>query len=218
MTNARTTAAMVLMVGLATGCGSSHTTIDGGDAERTGGSAGSGSTIQQTGGEGGTISVETGGTETGGTMAGGAVTTGGVEATGGNETTGGTGPCIPKTCLTIVVELAGGQTDPVPDACGLVDNGCGNLIDCGGCDENHACGDGTWDQYVTLDDGIPNLCGGGCDVIYAGDWCADPSAANIRCTFSGNVPPTQRLSGGYVSNCTQNASNGFDKWCCSFGQ
>ena len=64
----------------------------------------------------------------GGNPAGGENSAG--SANGGNGNTGTT--CIPKTCLTIAVELAG-TTEGPPDACGIVEDGCGNVIDCGGC-------------------------------------------------------------------------------------
>ena len=131
-------------------------------------------------GTGGTItggsSTDTGGTvSTGGTGGTGGTDTGGSDLqTGGNDVTGGFGtggfedPCIPKTCLTIAVELNSGVTDPVPDACGLVNDGCGNIIDCGGCSGGKFCGGGSLNteyepfSWGELDDGIDNLCGGGC--------------------------------------------------------
>jgi hypothetical protein len=50
-------------------------------------------------------------------------------------------PCTPLTC------------DDYPDVdCGLVVDGCGDIINCGDCPDPYICGA----------DGIPNTCGGGC--------------------------------------------------------
>jgi len=145
------------------GCGSSSTTVVESLAE-TGGvsNGGAGGEPAATGGvsEGGSV---TGGVATGGDESGGVSNGGAGGSTGGVENTGGTGVCTPKTCLTIAVELAGGVTDPVPEACGLVDDGCGNIIDCGGCEFPTECGLMKWNGIDDrLSEGHPNLCGRNC--------------------------------------------------------
>jgi hypothetical protein len=156
---------------------------EGGSAVNTGGNGGD----VYVGGSGGNVVQPTGGVgnePTGGAGGNAGVAgepnlggTSGEPNTGGTGNTGGT--CVPKTCLTIAVELAGGQTDPVPEACGLVNDGCGNLIDCGGCEPGSICGGG---KSVSYDPdletgGVPHLCGGDC-VFVAG------SEDNLRNIFN----------------------------------
>jgi hypothetical protein len=196
-----------------TGCGSSATTISP-DPYSSAGAATGGSI-----GEGGVDVVSTGGniSETGG-VGGNGPTTGGAET--GGETTGGVGgTCIPKTCLTIAVELANGVTDPVPDACGIVDDGCGNLIDCGGC-EIGFCGsgdfqdweDGKPEEYLS---GTPNLCGGGCDKSrYSWVSCPDTSIL-VACSQKTSIVPTVLLSDRYdATNCSVITELMDELWCC----
>jgi hypothetical protein len=110
---------------------------------------------------------------------GGNGTGGGSGETGGTGTeTGGSGTCVPKTCLTLAVELdtTWDGTGTSPDACGLLDDGCGNLIDCGGCAAGWGCGVGTllYDENfsagaapeqirISTDDNfVPNICRNSC--------------------------------------------------------
>lgn len=194
------------------GC-SSNTTVDSQDIQETGGSAGSvgigdagsgseisgsgGDVVQPTGGTGADLGGTAGEPSLGGTS--------GEPSTGGTGNTGGT--CVPKTCLTIAVELAGGQTDPIPEACGIVDDGCGNLIDCGGCEQG-ICGGGSLltDIPFEADDGIPGLCNGGCQKNHE---CGD-GRAHIVCS-NEDITPTKTTSGQTLTNCTN-----YDvfRWCC----
>jgi hypothetical protein len=97
-------------------------------------------------------------------------------SSGGNTSTTSTSndSCIPKTCLEIATELVGNTRDSYmysiePDACGTYDDGCGNSIDCGGCDSDIAdCGlmdfyNITFELY-THSRSVAGLCQGGCQV------------------------------------------------------
>lgn len=194
-------------------CGSSTTInepLGEAGAPNVGGNIGyAGSPLGETGGEtsvssGGQVTTGGIGTQTGGTgnetQTGGTLPVGGSGTGGSVEPTGGTGPCVPKTCLTIAVELAGGQTNPVPDACGLVNDGCGNLIDCGGCVEGE-CGEQAG-EYKN-----DNLCGSGCvyqPLLDGGSGCP-PHLKNISCPND--------LS-GYYAQFACNPSNLEHVWCC----
>ena len=116
----------ILSLTIFTGCsgGNDFTTEDAemmggdGDGTETGGNVGDGDgdgDTGETGGDGGDGGdgdvVSSGGTDPG---------TGGTDGTGGDPSTGGTSACVPSTCE----ELNG---------CGEVLDGCGNLINCGGC-------------------------------------------------------------------------------------
>lgn len=204
----KTSYSLFAIAALVLGC-SSSTTVDGQDNE-TGGSPG----LIGEAGSGGEIFVPdgTGGadTQTGGS---GSQNTGGMDAAGGAGDTGGTGTgtCVPKTCLTIAVELAGGQTDPVPEACGLVDDGCGNLIDCGGCKEG-GCGLGIPEPNgisgdVSITTGTPNLCSGGC-VPYGQCTSTIGDGAIWYCS--------ETLSPHPECESTFDAFEGIDSWCCAF--
>ena len=111
-----------------------------------------------------------GGNESGGS--------GGSSSTAGNSggssdsstvSTGGSNVCVPKTCLTYAVEHGG------TNSCEIIDDGCGNFVDCGECPvDGTACGKSyrnpdlqhTW-QDPPL--GVPNVCGGGCLAVRQGD-------------------------------------------------
>lgn len=137
----------------------------------------------------------TGGGSTGGTAGatGGGGSTGGQGGTDGGGGTGGA--CVPKTCVTIGVELNG-------KACGTVSDGCGvNYIDCGACDTSsnpwNACGglpkpkpDGSQDL------GTPNKCDGGCTQI----WCSQPNCQGQKTLYTPSVICTGSESKLYV--CT----------------
>lgn len=163
----QTTAAAttIVLAGLLIGCGGSSTSTRGGgpSIQGEGGEAGSTVEPQETGGsteQTGGSTGETGGT--GGIVGGG--TGGMVEQTGGsgNEPgTGGATVCTPKTCLTYAVEMTGSNE---LQACGLIEDGCGNYIDCGGCENpSHACGGGSVLFDATIaNDAIEGICNGGC--------------------------------------------------------
>lgn len=81
---------------------------------------------------------------------------------------------MPKTCVTIGVELNG-------KACGTVSDGCGvNYIDCGACDSQaQVCGGAAPNPDGSPGVGVANLCGGGCTKYTGGQFpwlglCPDP--------------------------------------------
>lgn len=176
----------------------------GGSEPETGGSTGgepeTGGTVETGGTTGGTdeptggTEPETGGTETGGSAEAGA-------NTGGNSAGAGTGgePCVPVydrtdpelSCQLKAMELAGVTIEDLqggaemPDACGYIDDGCGNPINCNGCAEHKGCGTGEvtfngedenddgWIDVVfhddfTVNNQIPGLCQGGCVGVFNG--------------------------------------------------
>lgn len=148
----------IFLVALALGCSSNTTVIHEGDA--AGGSAG------ETGGDAGASGGSGAGSGTGGSAGVSTDGTAGSAGSGGTGDagagTGGTGgSCMPKTCLTYAVEHNG------TDACGVVSNGCGNFIDCGGCDDPaQKCGGSqppNPDRSVVASD--ENTCGGGCTTM-----------------------------------------------------
>ena len=137
---------MICVASLVFGCSSSttviHSEIDGAAGASSAGASGSG------GNAGGTAGTEADGQ---------AGASGSAGAAGGS---GGSGPCVPKTCLTYAVEHGG------TDACGIVDDSCGNVIDCGGCDNGQKCGGlppPNPDKTPVNSDA--NTCAGGCTSI-----------------------------------------------------
>jgi hypothetical protein len=182
----------------AIGCGSSSTstrgrTLDTGE----GGEAGQ-SVVEQTGGIG-NEPVSTGGT--------GAVPDG---------MGGSVGVCTPKTCLTFAIETTGSNE---LNACGLIEDGCGNYIDCGGCESLDRCGGGSLNREDggENDDGIPNICNGGCDTNSLAP-CLDEKIS-IGCAWNtdwylpGERVPTNagRL---LLTDCTQTEDP--YTWCCDY--
>lgn len=163
---------------LTVGCGSSSST-------RVGGGEAGGGVDTETGGASGSIASSVGGSDVssvggtdfgigGNTSSGGSdVGTGGENASGGAGNTGGN--CEPWNCTNIAIQLAGWSQesgDPVPEACGLVQDPCtGQYLDCGGCSANKECGAPNLDLEATYYPdsvveipGNPNLCGGNCDL------------------------------------------------------
>lgn len=152
-----------------------------GGAEPTGG------TDPETGGStGGTEAGGEGGAETGGTEEGAA---GGNAETGGEAGSGTGGEvCVPLydrndpelACQQKAMELAGISIEDLqggaemPDACGYIDDGCGNPINCNGCAEYKGCGVGEIEFLedaingtdVTIVNKVPSLCQGGCVGMY----------------------------------------------------
>lgn len=104
---------------------------------------------------------------TGGSGGSGGISgSGGIGGSSGLAGSGGEGggPCVPKTCTTVGVEL-GGQ------ACGTVSDGCGvNSINCGACDttsnSQNACGGlPKPNSDASQDPATANRCEGGCTKI-----------------------------------------------------
>ena len=177
----------------------------------SGGETSSGGTESGTG-SGGSGAGTTAGSNSGGTSGGRG--SGGTGSGGsGSGGPGGVAPgCIPKTCPTIAVELNGG-TDGSPQACGLVEDGCGNYIDCEGCsgygplynDAYASCGT---QIYADID---PNLCGTTCDRMSSTDPMTPgecpPGTWTVGCMQDEGIPwegcePTTPLGGFYPA------------WCC----
>lgn len=121
--------------------------------------------------------------------------------------------CVPKiTCESIGAE------------CGtILDDGCGNPIDCGVCDSSNyqtTCGEDGWDMSGTYHSGSDNVCGGGCEAFtlanvnfdcaahypqYPHEWhCAQPK--------SNKAPPTGSAC-VMIPNYTDN-----QWWCCEQGK
>jgi hypothetical protein len=206
-------------------------TETGGASGETGGTGGTGA-YDPTGGTGNDVAtggqdVGTGGQDVG---TGGAGTGGEPEATGGSGTggdaAGGTGNvgggCEPWDCTNIAIQLAGWDSasgDPVPEACGLVQDPCtGQYIDCGGCGEFQECGGetivGLDSDYNTIyAEGVDNICGGNCletdpsRIICGEIGLGDPRTMFI-CNYQGTTSPEP--------GCQENLEPGLglQYWCC----
>lgn len=170
--------------------------------------------------------------------------TGGTSGTGGTpQGTGGGTVCIPKTCDQIALDLTGWSQEALsyapnpctdlsvinicteftsaPLACGWAADGCGGLVDCGGCPEDGtsgiSCGDSSFFNGTVVIPATANICGSRCaltntDTSNRGacyQWGFGPQWA-WECPSS--IPPVG------VSNCApvdnQSWSNTTNKWCC----
>jgi hypothetical protein len=198
-----TAAAAVGVVVASAGCG-------GGGGTGTGGASSASASATTGTGQGGASGSTTSSATTGTTGSGG-MTTG----TTGSVSSTGTGPCIPKTCLTLAVEIAGdaGVNDQMPDACGILSDGCANFIDCGGCaSSDQACGAG----YPTPNGGaqqpgVPHLCGGGCTLQSddGGNCSSYPGYKLYYCTNKTNNAPM-----ALVFQCQSPIVGPSPMWCC----
>jgi hypothetical protein len=204
-------------------------TETGGASGETGGTGG----YDPTGGTGNDVAtggqdVGTGGQDVG---TGGAGTGGEPVATGGagtgGDAAGGTGNvgggCEPWDCTNIAIQLAGWDSasgDPVPEACGLVQDPCtGMMVDCGGCSGYMAgCGIGTAymeDEVNGIEwiNPIDNVCGTGCVEVsdpnatqcHSEDYAFDDFAVMCGEFVDSNLPPYQ--------DCVQ---YGLFGWCCDY--
>lgn len=193
-------------------CGGSDYILDQGSGiEGSGGSGGDDATSttassDQTG-SGGENSTTTSGTS--GTGGSDSSTTVSSTSTGETTSTTGTG-CVPKTCVTVAVEM-GIDTDQI---CGPVSDGCGNYIDCGGCDGNfEECGGAP--PYVEKGDviypeGTENVCGGGCIINPHQPAGCDPGTGQFICnTYSLNGPKNDCYPFNKLS-----ADGSASIWCC----
>lgn len=158
-----------------------------------------------TGGQGG-IAIDGGGGQ-GGDNNGGQGGLGGDSGVGGSSGSS----CIPKTCTTVAVELSG-DTSGASDACGFVSDGCGNFIDCGGCENpHHGCGLGNYETPNMTDEILPgteNLCGGNCVRAFKQDLffvCAN-SKDEWLCSAPTLTPPAQ--------GCVPHMASPTSFWCC----
>jgi len=187
---------------------------DDGGAETGGSDEPTGGSEPETGGTAG--EAATGGTagedSTGGAEAGAATGGAGAEAgaaTGGT-TEGGSGTggevCVPVydrtdpelACQLKAMELAGISIEDLqdgaemPDACGYIDDGCGNPINCNGCAEYKGCGVGEivflenayTGNDITMLNKTPSLCQGGCVGMFNED-----GETWVSCTTTGNNSP-----------------------------
>ncbi len=115
------------------------------------------------------------------------------------------------------------QTNCIPDSicdsieCGIVINNCGAKIDCGSskCDKPYysGCGGPSYKNNQKYDQGIKNVCGGGCGVI-ENDLnniisCKDP---NYPYLWNCLVPESESFMNGCVATNGENVTN---YWCCN---
>jgi hypothetical protein len=104
-------------------------------------------------------------------------------------------PCIPLTC------------DDIPDSCGMLDNLCGSMVDCGMCAPPFQCGIG----------GTPNQCadpGSGCQPLACSPNDCGPSTdscGNPR--TCPNCPPGKRCDAGRCVACTPSCTTNVDYPC-----
>lgn len=145
-----------------------------------------------------------GGSGTGGDGAATSSSGMGGEGGGGGGTTSSsvsTG-CNPKTCLTLAIELGG------TDACGVLEDGCGNFVDCAGCDDpNHSCGGAPPTPQGETVDGTQSLCGGGCtDVTEQFGGCSVAHPIRMYCTASTSIGP--------FVGCESAGQLPTNIWCC----
>jgi hypothetical protein len=119
---------------------------------------------------------------------------------GGENSTSNIPQCIPENnCATIGAE------------CGVVDDGCGNLLDCGKCD---------FDKYQTFCGGQKlvgehfsppqnNICGGGCGIVANSDICAR-FVGKVTWACDTHIVPTNPIPP--AKNCQM---LDLYTWCCS---
>lgn len=206
------------------GCSSSTTNEanTGGQAGMAGqaGAAGSNTGGANTGGVGNTGGSNIGG-EAGNPSGGSGGGDSGVGGTGGGGGTGGV--CVPKTCATFSYEKTG-KTDL---ACGVIQDGCGNVVDCGGCSPFYSCngnlvkGLGPGDSYPMTSEelqvpntNITNICNGGCSTQGLGITC-NSGEVLVGCPyFTSGKTPTTSIQGHKFSNCKQYSSTTL-LWCCN---
>lgn len=130
----------------------------------------------------------------------------GMAGVAGSNTGGSGGSCIPKTCETYSYDNTG-NTDL---ACDVIQDGCGNVINCGDCsDPMHTCG-GKPNPRLN-DPGTPNICAGKC-TGEAHPSCPGVNNYKLTCTadFDKNNAPPQPYH-----DCVwqkETILDGF--WCC----
>lgn len=185
----------------------------------TGGEAGqAGAAGSNTGGQAGAAGSNTGGTiNTGGGDSGAGGNSGGTAGVPSGGGTGGT--CVPKTCLTYAVQ------NGVADACGTIQDGCGNYIDCNGCDTSKnpysVCGGQPKPNIDgSANSGSPNLCDGGCSLVKPTNFlvslCSQEPADHNNiwfCTTNLQIKPNQN-----AVDCTYKGeigTSGRFAWCCT---
>lgn len=135
------------------------------------GNAGSGGNSSVNGNAGSTNSSA-------GSSSGGEMNAGGNNS-GGND-------CQPKNCLTLAVEMANGDTSA--RACGVLDDGCGNLIDCG-----MGCGDFTpaFEPSTAWCNQETSLCEDRCEREWDSQCSSFSSAAGIGGSWAVTCTPSE---------------------------
>lgn len=205
---------------------------DAGTEEGSAGSnlGGSGGNIETGGAAGMEIDSGVAGSSSGG-VAGSSSGTGGNAGTGSGGMAGmagsaGSGGCIPKTCLTLAIELSNGDTEA--EACGVIDDGCGNFIDCDdSCSQPyHSCGHaapvndgGPAPENIPTTEGTTNLCGGGCTrwAIPYNLQCDQVRTFLYVCSANNapdiTIPPPNGVD-CVPHNNNPDVYNGY--WCCMY--
>lgn len=139
----------------------------------------------------------------------------GISNTGGEQNTGGQAQCTPKTCLTLGIEMSGNEN---AYACGVVEDGCGNYINCGTeCEgftaafepgtpmcneETNLCEDRctrTWEDSLCVAYGINN------------DGIARPWYYTCKPSETASEPSSDYPYPDDLSACTYVTGN---SWCC----
>lgn len=97
---------------------------------------------------------------------------------GGNSiggSTGGTNQCIPYDCSDL-------ESDSNAESCGLLDDGCGNYINCGACsNEQERCGGFRQETHGLLTDPQDNICAPICYNFGSADGQINDAGAFITC-------------------------------------
>ena len=133
--------------------------------------------------------------------------TGGTLNSGGNSST-----CIPKTCTTIGNELGG-------KACGFINDGCNNIIDCQECNDGQGCGIGypASKNFGDYEPGTPNLCGGGCKNFFDNDCDSNNGSNNFYWKCSSSVlNPFPNETNTCLPEAFPVNQPPYDIWCCAF--
>lgn len=201
--------------GLAGSSGSSGAAGSSGSGGLSGAGAGLGAGGSSGGSSGGGTGGSSGGADSGAGGSGGAGGAGG-------------GPCIPKTCLTYSYN----QTGQTNLACGSISDGCGNIIECGGCEPYFACGGGEtkavpsdgWgpmypDDVLIPNSGVDNICNGGCkEQPFHSNCPTNPSFGYfVTCPYWGGEPspPTHSKERAYSHCVSIDEVNNYNlNWCC----
>ena len=184
----------VMVLGVLAGCSCDPTVVNPNDDGGAVGGGSGGGGGNDDGGLGGGTGGDTGG-GTGGDTGGGS---GGGSGGGGGGGTGGSGGCGLRTCATENAD------------CGLIGDGCGNLIDCGTCTAPKTCGGG----------GVPSKCGGvaGCLPRTCADVGANCGPVSDGCNGLLNcgscATPATCGGGGISSRCGELGTNVNDAGIC----
>jgi hypothetical protein len=115
--------------------------------------------------------------------------------------------CIPITCADYSDTYQG-------EACGEIDNGCGDTLECGtcshplkGCGLDHPQPDGT------LTEGQENICGGSCLVV-EDDFCASPTFPDHVVCSKPMVWQDRPFDNCILDERTMDQDHFGHDWCC----